>query len=136
METEEKTISILEEPRRVSKDEWLREGAAKFGDDPRDWQFVCPNCKHIQTIGDFIRLRAAGEFEGSPEVAYYACMGRYDKRIPEGKVGTLGDPKEYCDYTLGGFFPLTKTVVIDDEGKEKRVFEFAEPEEAKDEIPG
>ena len=112
--------------KRITEKEWKEEGIKRFGQDPTKWRFVCPNCKHVQTIQDFIDIRDLGMFVGSAEIAFYSCIGRFDTRIPRSKVGTLGDPKEYCDYTIGGLFPLVKTVVIRPDGKENSVFEFAE----------
>ncbi len=107
--------------------QWLEQGQKLFGDDPLKWEFVCPNCGHVQTMQDFVDLHALGIYKGkSPEVAYFSCIGRFDDRIPKGNIGTLGDPKEYCDYTLGGLIPLVKTVVVDRKGKRNKVFEFSE----------
>lgn len=119
--TEEKT-----EIRRISQDDWLAEGKERFGDDPRKWPFICPNCKHVQTMNDFIELRELGIFEGDPQVAYFSCIGRYDARIPNKNIGKIGSDKSPCDYTLGGLFHFVKTLIIDGDGKEHRVFEFGD----------
>lgn len=118
----------MDKVRKINKLDWLKEGKERFGEDPKAWKFVCPNCGNIQTIQDFIDLRDHDIEVQDAQVAYYSCIGRYDTRIPRAKIGTLGDPKEYCNYTLGGLITLNKTVVIDGKGKENRVFEFAEKE--------
>lgn len=116
--------------KEMSIKEWLAMGRAKFGPDPKDWLFVCPNCKGVQSIGDFIKLRELGIFEGNPQAAYYSCIGRYDTRIPEDQIGTLTkDPKSPCDYTSGGLLCLAKTRVIQGDGSKQWVFEFADPDQ-------
>ena len=113
------------ETRKISVEEWMGEGKALFGDDPRLWRFKCANCHHVQTIADFIELRDLGLYRGDVQNAYYSCIGRYDTRIPESKIGTITDRKSPCDYTLGGLFRFVKTIVVDHDGTEKHVFEFA-----------
>jgi len=114
------------EVKKIATADWLAKGTELFGDDPKLWRFVCPNCKHVQSIADFIALREAVGYEGEVQNAYYSCIGRYDTRIPEKDIGTLtANPKSPCDYTLGGLICLAKTIVVDDEGKENPVFEFA-----------
>jgi hypothetical protein len=116
---------MSDEPRKITQEEWLAEGRKLFGDDPKDWRFVCPNCGNIQTIGDFMELRKHGIEIKDAQVAYFNCIGRYDTRIPAKKIGHIGEGKSPCDYSLGGLIHLHKTVVIDGD-TEHRVFEFAE----------
>lgn len=113
--------------KRMSKEDWLAQGRELFGDDPRQWKFKCACCGHVQTIADFIELQDLGLWHGiDAQVAYHSCIGRYDPRIPEEEPGRLdGEGKSPCDYTLSGFISLAKTLVVDDEGHEHRVFEFA-----------
>ncbi|KKN00871.1 hypothetical protein LCGC14_1133440 [marine sediment metagenome] len=114
--------------REIPFEEWKKEGEKLFGDDPLKWKFVCPNCGHVQTMQDFVELHRLKIYKGkSPEVAYFSCIGRFDTRIPRIKIGTLGEPKEYCDYTLGGLIPLVRTVLIT-QGDKQNVFEFAAAE--------
>lgn len=121
-----RTESFKGPVKRMSKQEWLAKGKELFGDDPKVWRFKCACCGHVQTIGDFIKLRDLGLWEGDAQTAYHSCIGRYDPRIPEKEVGKLdGEGKSPCDYTLGGLIVLAKTVVVDGEGNEHKVFEFA-----------
>lgn len=131
-ETEVMTPELEDENtvKRISKEDWLAQGKQLFGDDPRQWKFKCACCGHVQTMADFSELRDLGLWQfdtiADTQVAYYACIGRYDPRIPEEELGRLdGEGKSPCDYTLRGFFSLAKTVVVDDDGEEYRVFEFA-----------
>ena len=115
------------EIRKITTKEWLDEGKRLFGEDPKLWEFVCPNCKNIQTIGDFIELRNHGIDIEDAQVAYFSCIGRFDTRLE--LVGTIVHVRQPCNYTLGGLLPFCDTVVIDDEGKEHMVFEFNVPQE-------
>jgi predicted RNA-binding Zn-ribbon protein involved in translation (DUF1610 family) len=45
------------EPKKIPIADWLAKGKELFGDDPKAWQFVCPNCGHVQAIADFISLQ-------------------------------------------------------------------------------
>ena len=116
-----------EQLKKISKSDWLKVGMERFGANPKAWKFVCPNCGNVQTIQDFIDLREHGIEVKDAQVAYFNCIGRYDTRIPPEKIGRLMEnPLSPCDYTMGGLIPLCKTVVIDEDGNENRVFEFAE----------
>ena len=116
-----------DEPRRITQAEWIAELKERFGGDTKKWAFVCPNCHHIQSVDDFLELKELGIYtrDSLPEDAYFNCIGRFDVRIPGEKLGTFGDGKSPCDYTMGGFFPLCQTIVISGDGKEHRVFEIA-----------
>ena len=124
--TKERHIKYGDTVKRLTTEEWLAKGKELFGDDPKLWKFSCANCGHIQTIADFIELRKLGLFDGDVQGAYYSCIGRYDRRLPDKTIGELGDKdKSPCNYTLGGLIVLAKTVVVDDENYENPVFEFA-----------
>ncbi len=127
--TEERKLirtEFKETVNRISKDDWLAEGKRLFGEDRREWKFKCACCGHIQTIADFIELRNLKIWDGDAQIAYHSCIGRYDTRIPAKDLGRLdGRSKSPCDYTLGGLISLAKTVVVDDNQNEHKVFEFA-----------
>lgn len=134
----EKAMGAIEErklPDRIPKKEWSALGRKLFGKDPRKWKFVCACCGHVQTIGDFIELRDLGLWDGDAQIAYHNCIGRYDTRIKDKDIGRLdGRGKSPCDYTLGGLFCLAKTFVVDEDGNEHAVFEFAEEESEKETV--
>lgn len=109
--------------KRIPLKDWLKEGRKLFGKDAKLWRFVCSNCGHIQTPADFLELKKLGMFDGDAQVAYFSCIGRYDERIPQGRIGKLGDGMSPCDYTSGGLILLHKTVVIMG-GEDHPVFEF------------
>ena len=115
------------ESNNIGFEEWIKQGEALFGADKKLWRFVCPCCGHVQTIADFIELCDLEVIEGEfdCQVAYYACIGRYDTRIPREEIGTVEDPKKYCNYSSGGVFHLAKTVVFQEGNTEgQRVFDF------------
>lgn len=126
-ESKQENKDKVDEPRRITQAEWLAELKERFGGDTKKWAFVCPNCKHVQGVEDFLELKELGIYtrDRLPEDVYRSCIGRFDTRIPEKKLGTLGDGKSPCDYTMGGLFPFCHTMVISSDGKEHQVFEIA-----------
>jgi hypothetical protein len=44
---------MAEELIDMSEADWLAEGRRRFGWDMMQWKFVCPICKHVQTVLDF-----------------------------------------------------------------------------------
>lgn len=113
----------------ISLKDWLAEGEKLFGPDKRNWKFICPNCGHIQSAWDFIELNKKGISNiKADEVVAFSCIGRFDTRIPEDKIGTIFDnePKRQpCNYTNGGLFCFAPRMVIDEEGRKHAVFDFA-----------
>lgn len=123
------------EIKKITIEEWLKEGKELFGPDKRDWKFICPNCGHIQSGRDFMELNRLkiSDVEAST-VVFFSCIGRFDTRIPEEKIGTIYDnepKKQPCNYTNGGLFCLAKLIVINPDGKETSVFEFARESNVK-----
>lgn len=98
-------------------EEWMQEGKARFGDDFKQWKFVCPACGHIQTVQDFKDVGA------DANSAYQECIGRHTGKGSAVKGDTSG-----CNWAAYGLFgTLGKgRVVIADDGKEVEVFQFVE----------
>jgi len=99
----------------IKLNDWLAEGKKRFGEDIKKWQFVCPACKTVQTPQDLLDAGVGGD--DVDRYIAFSCIGRFT----EGKKGTKG-----CDWTLGGFFQVHKTLVDREDGTTRRVFEFAE----------
>lgn len=121
--------SVSTEPKEMSLNDWLAEGERLFGADKKQWKWKCSNCGHVQSIADFLELKKLGIIEAEEDVGaivYYSCIGRFDTRIPEEDVGTIGDKKSPCNYTLGGLFKFANTYVISESGERVPVFDFAE----------
>lgn len=92
----------------LSLDEWKAKGKELFGtDDYREWKFVCPMCKNVQSYKDF-----EGVTDEPQDYMFFSCIGRFKEKIG-------------CDWTLGGLLQIHKTEVIDEEGKPHAVMEFA-----------
>jgi len=88
--------------------EWKEEGTKLYGEKMGNWLFVCPQCKQIQSLKDFVEKNV-------PEPTtkfYYSCIGRW--------VENRG-----CNWTLGGLFQIHETEVISEDGDKVPVFEFA-----------
>lgn len=102
--------------RRLTHAEWKSEGERRFGADAMAWKFVCPVCKHVATPADW---KAAGA--GESAVAF-SCVGRWLERSRNAFEEEGRGP---CNYAGGGLFRLNP-VIVDFNGNEHAVFEFAE----------
>lgn len=104
-------------PIRYTIEEWRAKARELFGDDPLDWKFVCPSCKHVAAVRDW---KAAG---ASEREAAFSCVGRHldadDKKTFRGEGGP-------CMYAGGGLIKLNPVTVVDPDGVETSVFAFAE----------
>lgn len=98
--------------RQVSADQWNAEGVRRFGRPARNWKFVCPRCKTVQSGQDF--LDAGLSIEQAQKYLAFSCIGRF--------VSGKG-----CDWTLGGLLQIHTLEVLDDEGKAHPRFEFLDP---------
>ncbi len=90
-------------------DDWLNEAVKLFGKDKMKWGFVCPSCKHDQTVADF---EAVGT---DPANAYLHCIGRHNKKEDEG-----------CNWAAYGLFNICDITVIDTNFLAHSVFSFSE----------
>ncbi len=104
----------------MSYDEWVDRGVELFGHDRFDWKFVCPSCGNVQCPRDFEPYKDRGV---TPDTAYFNCIGRYDGHMDV----DICSGKSPCNYASGGLFNLNKLRVIGLDGKEHRIFKFAEP---------
>jgi len=96
----------------IEHDQWLRKGEELFGKDVKKWQFVCPGCKTVQTIQDFIDAEVSKETI-SRSIGF-SCIGRFTD-------------KKGCKWTLGGLLRIHKLEVVQN-GKAIPSFEFANGE--------
>jgi hypothetical protein len=94
----------------ITLKEWKVKGEKLFGPDYKEWKFVCPACKGVQSYKDF-----DGVADDPENYFFFSCIGRFKENVG-------------CDWTLGGLLQIHKTEVIDEEGKAHPVFEFAETE--------
>ena len=107
--------------REVTHQQWLAEARDRFGEDPREWAFVCPSCGHVARVKDW---RAVG----APENAIaFSCVGRWTN--PPGRdIGPVaGQPVSGpCNYAGGGLFRLNPVTVTRSGQPTFEVFEFAD----------
>lgn len=99
--------------------QWLEEGKKLFGEDYTKWKFKCPACGHVQSVQDFIDIAIDGNN------AYSECIGRYTGKGSPVKGDTSG-----CNWAAYGLFGTLGNgrTVINENGKEIEVFEFAKEE--------
>jgi len=99
-----------EQPRKLTREEFLDEGQRLFGPDVLQWRFKCPACGHVATVQDW---KDAGAPEGA---VAYSCIGRYRQHARPAFAMGAGP----CDYTLGGLICIAELYVGD-----RPTFEFA-----------
>jgi hypothetical protein len=93
--------------KKLTLQDWKKEGEKLYGTDMKKWKFVCAQCGETQTLQDFIDNKV----KNPEERFFFSCIGRWDK-------------KRGCDWTLGGLLTIHKTEVINEENKTVAVFEF------------
>lgn len=113
----------MSEIKRMTQAQWEELGVKLFGEDKWNWQFKCPCCHYVGTAHDYKRLGAS-----SGAIAF-SCLGRY---MPDIIPKTLFDNDKVgngpCDYTAGGLLNLCTLRVIEADGTEHSMFDFAYPE--------
>ena len=94
-------------------DEWMAEGKKRFGKDVKQWKFVCPQCKTVQTPQDL--LDAGVPKDQLDGFIGFSCIGRFTK-------------DKGCDWTLGGLFHIHESSIVfpKENNRNRAVFEFAQ----------
>ena len=105
--------------RRITKEAWVAEARARFGNDPMQWAFVCPSCGWVATIQEWKDADAMNQ-------AAFSCIGR-----AIGSAKELGADRGPCNYAGGGLFRLNPVSVIEESGFERETFEFADAPKEK-----
>lgn len=101
--------------RTMTREEWAAEARKRFGD-ASGWRFICPSCGHEATPADWRKA-------GAPDSAIaFSCIGRYLDADGGKTFKREGGP---CNYAGGGLFKLNPITVIDEDGCEHSVFDFA-----------
>lgn len=110
--------------RTITQEELVAEMRQRFGDNARQWKFVCPMCKTVQCADDFF---ATGKFQpGTGEVNKYlgfSCIGRF---TGAGAPRSGTPPGRGCNWTLGGLLQIHELEIILPDGKRSPAFEIAE----------
>lgn len=96
---------------RISHEGWLRKGRELFGGNMRDWKFVCPKCKTVQSVRDFEACDIGIHL--TRRMLTYSCIGR--------ETDKMG-----CDWTLGGLLQIHELEVIFEDGTIRPLFRFHE----------
>jgi len=97
--------------------EWLAEARRRFGENPANWRFVCPVCKHVASGADFKKAAAP------PSAMAQECIGRY-----HGAESFADAGKGPCNYAGFGLFRLSPVRVKLEDGEILHSFAFAEPD--------
>lgn len=110
----------------MTQDELVDELRRRFGDDPLEWAFVCPQCGDVASAADFREALAAHprtNRDGSPKTASHLlgqeCIGR--------TLGALtdGSNERGCDWCAFGLLPGPLGIEMPD-GHIARSFHIAE----------
>jgi hypothetical protein len=102
--------------RTVTKEEWIADAERRFGKDQMAWRFVCPSCGHVATPADWKNAKAP---EGT---VAFSCIGRWTGADDSKTFKKAGGP---CIYAGGGLFKINPVTVIDEDGREHELFDFA-----------
>jgi hypothetical protein len=104
--------------RKLTQDELFAEAKRRFGDNPLDFAFACPNC------GDVTTLREWKDLLGDTDRAGQDCIGRIkvEARNAAGIPAGRG-----CDWAAYGLFRGPWEIVVPAEGDrpERSIWGFA-----------
>lgn len=100
--------------------DWIAAATDRYGSSSLGWRFRCPLCKVETAVSEW---RAAEAPEGA---VAFSCIGRYRPERPQSAFGASKLEPIGCDYTGGGLFPLNPVPVVAEDGREFRMFDFAD----------
>jgi len=118
--------------KRMTQDEFLAEAKRRFGDNVRDWKFVCPMCGTVQSVQQLMDavIAAGGKKEDVHGYIGFSCIGRFtgqsDASISAKNRGYKWD--KGCNWTLGGLLQFHNLEVLLPDGYHRPTFELADPE--------
>lgn len=103
----------------ITQKDWMDEGRQLFGEDVKQWKFVCPMCGRIASVQDFLDAGA------DANDAFQECIGRHT-----GKGSPQEGDSSGCNWAAYGFFGTAGKgrKVIAEDGHEVEVFQFATPD--------
>jgi hypothetical protein len=98
----------MSEHRKLTQQELHAEAKERFGDDPLDIAFRCPNCGDVATIRDFP--------ENARNAAGQECIGRHLGALKGEPTNDSGRSRAElgCDWAAYGLFRGPWEVVMDD----------------------
>lgn len=99
--------------RELTLAELRAEASARFGDDSRQWAFVCPSCGDVATLADF--EAAAGGFQDAAAAVGQHCIGRLLGAL-DGDAADAGRSaaSRGCDFAAYGLIPGPWKVTLPD----------------------
>lgn len=105
----------------MTNDEWLEMGIELFGENKMEWRFKCPSCHYVASMRDY---KEAGAPVGA---VGFSCIGRYKPNPQEAFTKGLKKNTDPCNYAGGGLLCINPLLVVDDEGEQHFMFDFARP---------
>lgn len=110
------------EKRHWTQQELVDEARRLFGDDPKQWAFICPNCSDVACAADFIAIDA------DPQRVGQECIGRSLGALSSGSSSNdsgRSKAKRGCDWAAYGLFPGPWVVTVPTpDGDTKELFSF------------
>lgn len=107
--------------REINYEQWYAEGVKLFGNNVREWRFVCPMCERITAVKEWNKFGDRGD-----GMAGFSCIGRLFPKTQSafntGSAELIRNNAIGCDYAGGGLFCMSPVKVID---KDTYAFEFA-----------
>lgn len=113
----------------ITIDEMMERCRAQGVPTPRDYAFVCPACKTVQSMRSL--MKAGMDKNAADHMMAYGCEGRHTGVGPIGGKSRKGI--RGCDWSLGGLFRIhTLEIVYPDEPdrKPRPCFTIATPAQA------
>lgn len=114
----------------ITQAEFTSEAKRKFGDNVREWKFVCPMCGTVQSVQQLLDavLAAGGKKDDVHGYIGFSCIGRFtgqgDAGISAKNRGEKWD--KGCNWTLGGLFRCHNLEVVMEDGHKRPTFELAQ----------
>ena len=113
----------------MTQDEFLAEAKARFGENVRDWKFVCPMCGTVQSVQQLLDavIASGGTKDDVHGYIGFSCIGRFtgqgDSGIAAKNRGEKWD--KGCNWTLGGLLRMHNLEVAMPDGYLRPTFELA-----------
>jgi hypothetical protein len=115
--------------RTMMQDEFLAEAKSRFGDNVRDWKFVCPMCGTVQSVQQLLDavIAAGGKKDDVHGYIGFSCIGRFTR---QGDAGIAAKHRgeawdKGCNWTLGGLLQCHELEVIMPDGHKRPTFALA-----------
>ena len=63
----------------IGLEAWQAMGRKLFGEDPNQWEFICPDCGHVQKPQDFLDLGMPQKMVDT--IAAFSCIRRWGDQL-------------------------------------------------------